>query len=85
MTKNGHQKFWRMKTENSFWEKSQIGNILRNRGENLKQREMHHCLMGDGRLCLPASVVLDHQQFRTRLYSSEVLQDTHVPHCIIRF
>ena len=57
MTKTkGHQKYWRMKIEKNFGKRYIYENFPQSEnfskiGGNLKQREMHHGLRGDGRPC----------------------------------
>jgi len=49
MTKKGHQKFWRMKSENFIGKGNLESEFFSQTWGNLKEGEMHHCLRGDGR------------------------------------
>jgi len=51
MTKKGHQKIWRMEIEKFVGKRHTESEKILKMGGNLKQREMHHGLRGNGRPC----------------------------------
>ena len=59
MTKNGHEKFWRMKIEKYFWEKVKLGKFSTESekfveiGGKSETGGKRIIASGDGRLCFP--------------------------------